>query len=110
MLCDYFSLPCFVLIQITDKISQFNSTDRSSCQQRCDEIDLDVPGFSRVQKLDPKKIYSQCQEKYIKKATHIDHSDKKEICTFPIKTKYSFETDEWFDEDSNEVRVCTFWI
>ena len=108
MLCEYLSLQCFVLVKIRDNVNPLNSTDRLraktfSCKQRCGKIGLDVPSFSTVQKSDWEKIYSQYQSKYARKFTQRDHVAEDKICTFPIKTKYSFDTNEWFDEDSNEV-------
>ena len=103
MLCDLFSLPCFILVPILENRNNLNLTDRLSCQHRCGKTGLDVPGFSRIQNSDWKEIYSQCQEKHAIKTIQRDHSSKNEVCSFPIKTKYSFDTNEWFDEGSNKV-------
>ena len=106
MLCEYLSLPCFVLVRIWDNLNSTvlrTSTDRMSCEQRCGKIRLDVPSFESVINSDWNQIYSQCQDKYVKKLTPRDHLNENEICTFPINAKYSFGTHEWFDKESNEV-------
>ena len=103
MLCEFLSVPCFVLTQFWDNINQFNSS--TSCEQRCSKRRLDVPSFARVKNADWEQIYSQCLDKYVMnvkpKRDHI--IEDMEICTFPIKAKYSFDTNEWLDQDSDEV-------
>ena len=101
MLCEYFSLPCFVLTQIWDNLIELNSTVRLSCQQRCDSIGLDIPSYSRLEKSDWTHIYSLCEEEFTRTKTLADHADK--VCTFPVKTKYSFDESEWLDGDTNKI-------
>ena len=108
MLCEYFSVSCFVLVQIWDKENLINSTNLS-CQQRCEKIGHDVPSFTRVNQSDWGKIYSLCQKEYDSKITSKGLLGRDKVCAFPIKTKYSFVANQWSDNDSNEVMgYCNF--
>ena len=102
MLCEYFSVSCFVLVQIWDKENSINSTNLS-CQQRCEKIGHDVPSFTRVNQSDWGKIYSLCQKEFDTKIMPKGLLGRNKVCAFPIKTKYSFVANQWSDNDSNEV-------
>ena len=103
MLCEYFSLPCFLLVRISDSLNQLNSTDHLSCQKRCGNIGLDIPSYSTLEKLDRNQIYASCQGELGKKDKPRDQTGEDKTCAFPIKTKYAFENNQWLDGDSNEV-------
>ena len=84
MLCEYFSLPCFALVHIWNNLVELNSTDRLSCEQRCESIGLDFPSFSRVESSNWSQIYSLCEEELTKRNIYYD---RPKMCTFPVKIR-----------------------
>ena len=84
MLCEYFSLPCFALVHIWNNLIELNSTDRLSCEQRCESDGLGYPSYSRLESSNWSQIYSLCEEESTKRNTFVDET---QMCAFPVKIR-----------------------